>query len=34
VKAQVEQSLASKARDDYIAGLRAKAKITKTEEKK
>lgn len=34
VKAQVEQSMASKARDDYIAGLRAKAKITKTEVKK
>jgi peptidyl-prolyl cis-trans isomerase C len=34
VKAQVEQSLASKARDSFIADLRAKAKVTKTEEKK
>lgn len=34
VKAQVEQSIAGKARDDFIANLRAKAKITKTEEKK
>ncbi len=31
VKAQVEQTLAGKARDDFIAGLRTKAKITKTE---
>ena len=34
VKAQVEQSLAGKARDDYIASLRTKAKITKLDEKK
>lgn len=34
VKGQVEQSLAGKARDDFIADLRAKAKITKTDEKK
>ena len=33
VKAQVEQSLASKARDGFIADLRAKAKVTKTEVK-
>lgn len=33
VKAQIEQGLAGKARDDYIADLRAKAKIQKTEEK-
>lgn len=33
VKGQIEQSLAGKARDDYIAELRAKAKIQKTEEK-
>lgn len=31
VKAQVEQTLAGKTRDDFIAGLRTKAKITKTE---
>ncbi|HEY5929450.1 MAG TPA: peptidylprolyl isomerase [Burkholderiales bacterium] len=34
VKAQVEQGLAGKARDDYIASLRAKSKITITDEKK
>lgn len=34
VKAQVEQSLAGKAREDYIASLRTKAKITKLDEKK
>jgi peptidyl-prolyl cis-trans isomerase C len=33
VKAQIEQGLAGKARDDYIADLRAKAKIQKTDEK-
>jgi len=33
VKAQVEQSIAGKARDDYIADLRAKAKITKPDAK-
>lgn len=34
VKGQVEQSLAAKARDDFIADLRAKAKVTKPDEKK
>ena len=33
VKAQIEQGLAGKARDDFIAGLRAKAKITKLDAK-
>jgi peptidyl-prolyl cis-trans isomerase C len=33
VKAQVEQSLASKARDDFIASLRSKAKVTKVDPK-
>ncbi len=33
VKVQVEQSMASKARDDFIASLRAKAQVTKTEVK-
>ncbi|MGQ0578113.1 MAG: peptidylprolyl isomerase [Betaproteobacteria bacterium] len=33
VKGQIQQTLASKARDDYIAGLRAKAKIQKIDPK-
>ncbi|HEX7810439.1 MAG TPA: peptidylprolyl isomerase [Burkholderiales bacterium] len=33
VKAQVEQSLAGKARDDFIASLRSKAKVTKVDPK-
>jgi peptidyl-prolyl cis-trans isomerase C len=33
VKDQIAQSLATKVRDDYIAELRSKAKITKTEAK-
>jgi len=33
VKDQVEQGLATKARDDYIAELRAKAKVEKIDSK-
>ena len=33
VKAQIEQGLAGKARDDYIEGLRAKAKVIKLDAK-
>ena len=33
VKAQIQQGLATKVRDDYIAGLRAKAKVQKIDTK-